>query len=103
MRSCARRIFDAATISIALVILRVFCTLLILPRISFIPAIAYSLIEVARDASFIPESGPRRFKVRPMRGSVSARLLEVLKRGMQCAFLVLRQVFVLFDAIDHVR
>ena len=36
MRSCALRIFDAATISIALVILRVFCTLLILPRISLV-------------------------------------------------------------------
>ena len=42
MRSCARRIFDAATISIALVILRVFCTLLILVRISFDPGIALS-------------------------------------------------------------
>src|ERR1700754_1867634 len=52
MRSWARRIFDAATISIALVILRVFCTLLILPRISFIPAIAYSLIEAARCRTF---------------------------------------------------
>ncbi len=30
MRSCALRIFEAATISMALVILRVFCTLLIL-------------------------------------------------------------------------
>src|ERR1700761_6261285 len=44
MRSWARRIFDAATISIAFVILRVFCTLLILPRISFIPAIACSFV-----------------------------------------------------------
>src|SRR5208283_822103 len=35
MRSCAFFIFEAATISIALVILRVLCTLLILPRISF--------------------------------------------------------------------
>ena len=43
MRSCARRIFDAATISIALVILRVFCTLLILFRISFVPATRLSL------------------------------------------------------------
>jgi hypothetical protein len=34
------RILDAATISMALVILRVFCTLLILVRISLIPAIA---------------------------------------------------------------
>src|SRR6185312_9064770 len=48
IRSWARRILDAATISIAFVILRVFCTLLILPRISFIPAIAYSLTEAAR-------------------------------------------------------
>ena len=38
MRSCALRIFEAATISIALVILRVFCTLLILVRISLLPA-----------------------------------------------------------------
>src|SRR5271155_5156116 len=35
IRSCAFFIFEAATISIALVILRVLCTLLILPRISF--------------------------------------------------------------------
>src|ERR1700693_3971574 len=40
MRSWARFILDAATISIALVILRVLCTLLILLRISFDPAIA---------------------------------------------------------------
>src|SRR5471032_3562406 len=118
MRSCARRIFDAATISIALVILRVFCTLLILPRISFIPAIAYSIVgQSLRFSAYsgpmqsyrsgagcfvASESGPRRFKVRPIRGSVSARLLEVLQRGMQCAFVVLRQVFVIFDALDHV-
>ena len=38
MRSCAFFIFEAATISIALVILRVLCTLLILLRISFEPA-----------------------------------------------------------------
>ena len=40
MRSCAFFIFEAATISIALVILRVLCTLLILLRISLAPAIA---------------------------------------------------------------
>src|SRR5690349_15580712 len=40
MRSCARFIFEAATISIAFVILRVLCTLLILLRISLDPAIA---------------------------------------------------------------
>jgi len=42
IRSCALRILDAATISIALVILRVFCTLLILVRISLLPAIYVS-------------------------------------------------------------
>ena len=42
IRSWAFFIFEAATISIALVILRVFCTLLILLRISFEPAIACS-------------------------------------------------------------
>ena len=40
MRSCALRIFEAATISIALVILRVFCTLLILMRISLVPGMS---------------------------------------------------------------
>ena len=43
MRSCALRILEAATISIALVILRVFCTLLILVRISLVPGIVESL------------------------------------------------------------
>src|SRR5205823_9479887 len=42
MRSCAFFIFDAATISMALVILRVLCTLLILLRISFEPAMAFA-------------------------------------------------------------
>jgi hypothetical protein len=39
MRSCALRIFEAATISIALVIFRVFCTLRIFIRISLVPGI----------------------------------------------------------------
>ncbi len=38
MRSWAFFIFEAATISMALVILRVLCTLLILLRISLVPA-----------------------------------------------------------------
>src|SRR5512137_2707872 len=50
IRSWAFFIFEAATISIALVILRVLCTLLILLRISFEPAIAYVLAQVARAA-----------------------------------------------------
>src|ERR1051326_5922696 len=44
IRSCAFFIFDAATSSIALVILRVFCTLLILFRISFEPAMGGFLL-----------------------------------------------------------
>src|SRR4029450_10875240 len=39
MRSCAFLILEAATISIALVILRVFCTLRIFIRISLVPGI----------------------------------------------------------------
>src|SRR5258706_4869205 len=43
MRSCALCILEAATISMALVILRVFCTLLILVRISLLPAMSASV------------------------------------------------------------
>jgi hypothetical protein len=39
MRSCAFRILEAATISMALVIFRVFCTLRIFIRISLVPGI----------------------------------------------------------------
>src|SRR3977135_2353283 len=45
MRSWVFLILEAATISIALVILRVFCTLLILLRISLEPAIAFPDLE----------------------------------------------------------
>jgi hypothetical protein len=48
MRSCAFLIFEAATISIALVILRVFCTLLILFRISRVPGIVSDSFRAAR-------------------------------------------------------
>src|SRR6202000_2310977 len=47
MRSCALRILDAATISIAFVILRVFSTDLILPRISFPTAMTVLLGRVS--------------------------------------------------------
>jgi hypothetical protein len=49
MRSCALRILEAATISMALVIFLVFSTDLILPRISLPAAIV--------SASFLPASG----------------------------------------------
>src|SRR5271170_4721932 len=55
IRSCAFFIFEAATISIALVILRVLCTLLILPRISFglaiVPFLPGSVLLEVRDGS----------------------------------------------------
>src|SRR5215831_5999126 len=47
MRSCALRILDAATISIAFVILRVLSTDLILPRISLPTAMTVLLGRVA--------------------------------------------------------
>src|ERR1700756_5585353 len=55
MRSCALRILDAATISIAFVILRVFSTDLILPRIS-LPTAMTVLLE---RRSWSVESGER--------------------------------------------
>jgi hypothetical protein len=42
MRSCDFFIFEAATISIALVIFRVFCTLRIFILISLVPGISQS-------------------------------------------------------------
>src|SRR5512137_2704714 len=62
IRSWAFFIFEAETISIAFVILRVLCTLLILLRISFDPAMAVVLAP-------------------PDRASVRAVLLEVLDGG----------------------
>src|SRR5450755_4273897 len=53
MRSCARRILEAATISMALVILRVFCTLLILTRISLVLGISstWKILRARRGSS----------------------------------------------------
>jgi hypothetical protein len=48
MRSCARRILEAATISIALVIFRVFCTLRIFILISLVPGICLFAARVER-------------------------------------------------------
>src|SRR5580693_7644013 len=64
MRSCARRILLAATISIALVIFCVLLTLAILLRISLVPGIAC-----------VP--------------SVGAGGLEVLADLLQCGFVLL--------------
>ena len=75
IRSCAFFIFEAATISIALVILRVLCTLLILPRISFGLAIA----------AFLP-------------GTV---LLEVRDRSGECLLAFAVEVLRRLDLVDQ--
>ena len=54
MRSCALRILEAATISIALVIFFVFSTDLILPRISLPAAMSPVLLVDARAANGVP-------------------------------------------------
>src|ERR1700752_4358242 len=74
MRSWARRILEAATISIALVIFRVFCTLRIFSLISLVPGI-----------------------------SERAVLFPVLDRFVQLLLLVLRGVFHVLDALDQAR
>src|SRR5215475_710388 len=73
MRSWAFLILEAATISMALVILRVFCTLLILVRISLLPAM-----------------------------SVRRVLLEVFDGVVELRLVFLRQVLGLLDAADEV-
>src|SRR5258706_7336690 len=75
MRSWAFLIFEAATISMALVILRVFCTLLILVRISLLPAIGVS---------------------------VSCVFLEVFHGLVQLRFVFLAEVLGLLEAIDQI-
>src|SRR5262249_25980329 len=85
MRSCALRIFDAATISIAFVILRVFWTLLILFRISLLPAMS---------------SFPRR-RESSLR-LVSGVLLKFFDGFVELRLVVLREILRLLDAIHEV-
>ena len=59
MRSCAFRIFEAETISIALVIFFVLSTLLILPRISLPAAIVGPCIAARRRAASRRRAPPR--------------------------------------------
>src|SRR5687768_3098868 len=86
MRSWAFFIFEAATISIALVILRVFCTLLILFRISLLPGIGLSFPSVGAVE----------------RGSVARVLLEILDRRVQLVFVVFRQVLGFLDTVHEI-
>src|SRR3954469_8778150 len=88
MRSCAFLIFEAATISMAFVILRVFCTLLILVRISLLPAIPFPCHRAAA--------------VTPLRPSIRRVLLEVLDGVVQLRLVVLRKVLRRLDAVDEI-
>src|SRR5438045_7602040 len=104
IRSCAFFIFDAATISIALVILRVLCTLLILFRISFAPAIASSVTVPHPRPS--PANGRGEFRAAAANGRRSSKcavFLEVLDRRGQRLFVVGGQVLGLFDAVHQRR
>src|SRR6186997_1021148 len=92
MRSCALRIFDAETISIALVILRVLCTLLILVRISLLPAMRLIL---DRDCC-----GFSNYRGANLVGAV---LLPVLDGGLEGLLLVGADVFSLLDAGEQRR
>src|SRR3954462_4434543 len=85
MRSCALRIFDAATISIALVIFFVFSTLLILPRISLPAAMSPYSFCAAGD----PEGSP--FSL------ICAGFLEVGNGGRQRCFAVFVQLLRCFN------
>src|SRR5512139_3118307 len=78
MRSCALRIFDAATISIALVILRVLCTLLILRRISLVPAMSAPARESVR--AVLPEVLDRRGERRLVVGVEVLRGLDAVEQ-----------------------
>src|SRR6186997_385053 len=90
MRSCALRIFDAETISIALVILRVLCTLLILVRISLLPAMRLVL-----DWDFC------RVRSYCVTNSVGAVFLPVFDRGLERLLVVGTHVFLFFDTVDQ--
>src|SRR6476620_4656692 len=90
MRSWAFLILEAATISMALVILRVFCTLLILLRISLEPGISFpwDLVQLGGGASW------------PLVGAV---LLPVVHRRLERLFVVRAHVLLVFQAVHQRR
>src|SRR4029077_10577691 len=101
MRSCDFFIFEAATISIALVIFRVFCTLRIFTRISFVPGISQS--PSFRGAK---RRGISFGTVCPQRSLASLRmtleratLLPVLDRGLEILLRVGREVLLVLDRL----
>src|SRR5262245_9722334 len=82
MRSCALRICEAATISMALVLLRVFCTLRILTLISLVPG----MTRLEAQARLI---GPV--------------LLPVLDRIVQLRFILLGEILGALHPVGYIR
>src|SRR5262245_12706295 len=80
MRSCAFRILEAATISIALVILRVFCTLRIFIRISLVPGIRVGAWLEGGVLLPVLDGGLQRLLV--VRGKVLLLLHRLRERGV---------------------
>src|ERR1700732_1954318 len=97
MRSCAFLIFEAATISMALVILRVFWTLLILVRISRLPAIFAFCLLVLSGASRPLAHRSRCYSL------VRCIFLEILDSLVKLRFVVLAEVLGGLDALDELR
>src|SRR4051812_11052224 len=90
IRSCALRIFDAETISIALVILRVLCTLLILVRISLLPAMR--LVLNRNCCQFSNYRGAN---------LVGAVFLPVLDGSLESLLFVAADIFSFFDTVEE--
>src|SRR5690606_7844485 len=103
--SCALRILDAATISMALVIFRVFCTLLILVRISLIPAIALPVRALSRAGA---KAGPHYVWTTGARARgvlanhlKSTVLLEIFNGSGELGLVFLGQFLLVFDTLHQ--
>src|SRR5512134_1707760 len=98
MRSCALRILEAATISIALVIFRVFCTLRIFIRISLVPGILWlpGVQPAALAGCLLGCGGFRRRGSFLERHLETGTLLPLLDCGLERLLLALAQVFLFF-------
>src|SRR5574342_501106 len=98
MRSCARLILEAATISIALVIFRVFCTLRIFIRISLVPGILSSCRH-PRGSGGPGSSKPLDSRLRGNDGLKTPAPFPVLDRRLERLLLVGGQVVLVLHAL----
>src|SRR5258705_6657993 len=104
MRSCAFLIFEAATISMALVIFRVFCTLLIFTLISLVPGIGQNR---GQTTFFIGVRSQCNRTAREKRGLSpvleTSTFLPVLDGRLQRLLLVGGEVLLVFHGLDQRR